>query len=84
MTAPLNIQLGYMGIGDEAERILNGQYESKPGTDRYAQILLKALSRVAPTEDELEVGISTPDFVSGWKKAKEKTASGPSLVHFRH
>jgi hypothetical protein len=84
MTAPLNIQLGYMGIGDEAERILNGQYESKPGTDRYAQILLKALSRVAPTEDELEVGISTPDFVSGWKKAKEKTASGPSLVHFGH
>ena len=84
MTAPLNIQLGYMGIGDEPDRILKGQYESKPGTDPYAEILLKYLSRVAPEEDELEVGISTTDFIAGWKKAKEKTASGPSPVHFGH
>jgi hypothetical protein len=34
MTPPLNIQLGYMGIGDNADWILDGQYESKPGTDR--------------------------------------------------
>jgi hypothetical protein len=32
MTALLNIQLGYLGIGDEADSILDGQYESKPGT----------------------------------------------------
>jgi hypothetical protein len=84
MTAPLNIKLGYMGIGDAADQILDGQYESKPGTDPYVEILLKSLSRVAPEEDELEIGISTTDFVSGWKKAKEKTASGPSPVHFGH
>jgi hypothetical protein len=34
MTAPLNIQLGYMGIGVEADNILNGTYDSKPGTDK--------------------------------------------------
>jgi hypothetical protein len=80
MTLPLNIQLGYMGIGAEADNILNGKYDSKPGTDKYAKIVLEALSRVAPGEEELEVGISTTNFISDWKKAKEKTASGPSPV----
>ena len=75
MTAPLNIQLGYMGIGDAADRILDGQYKSKPGTDPYAEILLKSLSRVAPEEDELEISISTTNFVLG---------EGPSPVHFGH
>jgi hypothetical protein len=84
MTAPLNIQLGYMGIGAKADNILQGKYDSKPGTDKYAQILLEALSCVAPGEDELEIGLSTTDFIAGWKKAKEKTASGPSPVHFGH
>ena len=40
MTAPLNIQLGYMGIGDESERVMNGQYKCKPGTDRDGEVLL--------------------------------------------
>jgi hypothetical protein len=57
MTAPLNIQLGYMGIGNATDRILNGQYESKPGTDSYAEIPLKSLSLLAPKEDELEISI---------------------------
>jgi hypothetical protein len=46
MTAPLTIQLGYMGIGAEANKILNGQYESKPGTDKYKKFLLENLSCV--------------------------------------
>jgi hypothetical protein len=69
MTTPLNIQLGYMGIGDAADRILDGQYESKPGTDPYAEILLKSLSRAALKDDKLEIGIST------WKKAKYSVRS---------
>jgi hypothetical protein len=48
MTAPLNIQLGYLGIGKEYDCILNDHYKSKPGTNQYAQLLLKWLSRVAP------------------------------------
>jgi hypothetical protein len=75
MTTPLNIQLGYMGIGGAADRILGGQYESKPGTDPYAEILLKSLSRAALKEDKLQIGISTTDFVFGWKKAKDSVRS---------
>jgi hypothetical protein len=57
VTAPLNIQLGYMGIGAAADNTLNGKYDSKPGTDKYAKILLEALSRVGPGEEDSEVGI---------------------------
>jgi hypothetical protein len=62
-------------------RLIVWEDESKPGIDRYAEILLQSLSRVAPGEDKLEVGLSTPHFVSGWKKAQEKTASAPP-IHF--
>jgi hypothetical protein len=67
MTAPLNIQLGYMGIGAVGDKILNGKYNSKPGTDKYAKILLEALSCLAPGEEDMEVGIATTNFISGWK-----------------
>jgi hypothetical protein len=68
---------GGMGIGDKTGHIINGDCESIRGMDRYAEILFKSLSCVAPVEDKLEVGISTPTFASGRKKAKVKTASGP-------
>jgi hypothetical protein len=59
MTAPLNIQLGHLGIGNESNHIFNGNYKSKPGTNQCAQLLLKMLSQAAPIEEELEVGISS-------------------------
>jgi hypothetical protein len=68
MTAPLNMQLSYLGIGNESNHILNGDYESKPCTNQYAQLLLKMPSRVAAKEEELEVGISTESYIAGCKR----------------
>jgi hypothetical protein len=71
-TALLNVQLGYMGILVEADNsVLDGEDEANPASwTGMAKILLKSLSHIVPGEDSLEVGISTPNFVSGWTKAK--------------
>ena len=84
MSFPVQRQIGYLGIGEEADKILQGQYERANGTDDFSAILLKALSRVNPTQDELRVGITGKEFTEGWNKIKERTSSGGSICHFGH
>ena len=42
MRSPLVEEFGYLGIGPNAEAVLNGTYVPPPGTDKYAAMLLEA------------------------------------------
>jgi hypothetical protein len=78
MTAPLNIQLGYMGIGDAADRILDGQYKSKPGTDPYEwEYPLPAISL---TEAQCDA-IMRPVLLAALPKAKYNRNFPRSLLY---
>ena len=84
MSFPVQRQIGYLGIGDAADEILQGQYVRAIGTDDHSAILLEALSRVNPLQGELRVGITGKEYSDGWNKIKEKTSSGGSICHFGH
>jgi hypothetical protein len=86
MTHPLYNAVGPLGIGKGAQDILNGTFVFPAGTDPYAAKLIKQLQ--APdcisSSEPLSVAITTEDHSSGWKRAKERTSSGPSGLHFGH
>ena len=83
MTYPLRHFLGYLGIGHNAQSVLNGKLPQLPGISPYALRLLKKLKRIESFQT-IPVGISTKDYQNGWKKAKEATSSGGLTVHFGH
>jgi hypothetical protein len=66
MKAPIRQQLGYLGIGSEADDILNGRYTPRPGTDDALATLLTHLKKVEGLTEDLLLGVSTADFQQGW------------------
>jgi hypothetical protein len=84
MRGPLLHQLGYLGIGKEADDILQGRYTRRPGTDDASAALLAQLQTVDPLQRTLPVGISAAEYQSGWSKVKEKTSAGGNTLHFGH
>jgi hypothetical protein len=86
MTHPLYNAVGPLRIGKGAQDILNGTFVIPAGTDPYAAKLimqLKAPDCISSSEP-LSVAITTEDHSSGWKRAKERTSSGPSGLQFGH
>jgi hypothetical protein len=77
-------RIGYLGIGPEADKILAGNYDRKPGTDNASATLLNHLAKVDPVQPELPLGVSTQDYQDGWQKIKERTSAGGSTLHFGH
>ena len=84
MTEPLLSDFGYRGDPEIIEQVMDGTYLPPPGTDQYAQELLQEMKRPSPTRNPYHPRtiITTEDHIKAWRKAKEKTASGMSGLHF--
>ena len=85
---PLLDLVGKLGVGKAANEILNGTFVVPEEVDEWAARLIPFLAR-APVETswkgfEPERLVSVTSHVEGWRKAKERTASGPSGITFAH
>jgi hypothetical protein len=85
MIQPLRTQLGFLGITSDAKDVLEGNFQARAGVDPYAARLLEKLQTIPDPQDRgsIPVGISTESYIQGWKKAKEWTSAGISLLIFR-
>lgn len=85
---PLLSDFGYRNTGENGDKVLAGTYQPPPGTNPYAEILLRELKRDEPpgipstTAYHPRKFISTEDHIRGWKRAKVNTSSGMSNLHF--
>lgn len=84
MTAPLLYDLGITGESIACAEILAGTYIPHPDTDPYAQEYLKELAMPKHIRNKPLPILETENYVSGWKKMKEKTSAGISGIHFGH
>ena len=84
VTEPLLSDFGYRGDPAIIEQVMEGTYVPPQGTDQFVQELLEELQRPSPTRNPYHPRtiIATEDHITAWKKAKEKTASCMSGLHF--
>jgi hypothetical protein len=85
MQSPLRDDFGYLGVDKPAaQAVLDGTYQPPEGADEYACRLLKELpmSDIAVAAEETPDGIPVDTWRKFWRKAKERTASGPSAINF--
>ena len=83
MTHPLVQAVGYHGFTPQSSSILQGKF-SHPSLDPYTNAHLRELQRpdhIPPWPPEL-LHISVSEHRAAWRKAKEKTSSSPSGLHF--
>jgi hypothetical protein len=86
LVPPLYDLIGPLGIGPHADAVLHDTFVAPPGTGPYAVKLLYEL-RKGPSVDQapsMPLDLSLAEYVRGWKRAWERTSSGPSHLHFRH
>ena len=75
--------LGAMGDGPKAQDVLNGTYEPPRGTSEATKTWLKRMKKENP-HTRRKKGTSMKEFREGWKKTKERTASGElHMGHFK-
>lgn len=82
---PLYDLVGPLGTGPSVADILSGCFQPPPGLDPFLQKFIEQLARppmVLPRCVSLD--LSAMDHITGWAKAKERTSSGPSGIHFGH
>jgi hypothetical protein len=86
MQPPLYDLLGPLGITEAADRILDGTFEIPPGVDKHTAGVLRHMK--IPDIDRhfppLRLDITTPEHIEAWRKSRERTASGPTGVHYGH
>ena len=82
----LRNDLGKLGNGDGANKILQGNYIPKDNLEEDTIEFIKHLA--VPTEvsqsKPISTTISTDEWQWRWKKIKENTSSGISGIHFGH
>ena len=86
MQEPLLLHLGYFGDTMVAQQILDGTYECPDGMDNYTREFLQSLqqSRHISPDEQIDTDITKEDFQAYWKKARERTFSSMSGLHFGH
>jgi hypothetical protein len=86
MTEPLRSELGYLGITAAARQILAGTYVPPPGVDTITRQFLSALKASAPLDpaNRISCEITRQDFQQHWRRAKERTSSSLSGLHYGH
>ena len=82
MVEPMRGELGVLGDTRTAKEILAGSYNIPEGVDMFTASILKELKK--PDNTEIDTEISMLDFQKYWRKAREKTASSLSGLHFGH
>jgi hypothetical protein len=78
LNEPLLSEFGYLGLTDNADKVMDGTYTCQPETNPYAAKLLRQLkmnetAKAAPEAPATSIDISTLKKL--WAKAKERTAS---------
>ena len=68
MIEPLASELGYLGITDSCEKILEGSYIPPEGVNRYTRELLQHMQRLLLQHAPPKAEISTEMYKEGWKK----------------
>ena len=86
MTSPLLDDFGYLPVGPNADAVLSGDYQPPADADPYAIRFLRHL-KMSPkvlTAEPVSNIITTEQYIDGWKKAKERTACGSTVLNFSH
>jgi hypothetical protein len=88
MLPPLLGDFGYLGIRAHTHSIMHGEYETPPppDVDLYtakfiAHLHMEPKIQQAPP---IPVFFTTEEWKAGWKKIKERTATGSDFIHFGH
>ena len=82
---PLQELLGYVGLTEFADSILDGTFQPPPGVSPYAIELFCQLKKPDNVQlDEVATQLTIEQFQSGWKRMKEFTSAGKSGLHFGH
>ena len=78
--------LGHGANTETAEKILDSTFDPPKGTDGPTVILLEKITRIWKKmgEREVTIAVSKEDFQHYWKRAKERTSSSYSGIHFGH
>jgi len=86
LTDPLAALVGPYGTGPAAKAILQGTFICPPGVDDDTCKYIEALQfpSLAARQTQVSAILRPDDFISHWKKAKERTSSSPSGLHFGH
>jgi hypothetical protein len=83
---PLQSKLGYLGTTEAAHQILSGTYVPPLGVDAVTCEFLAALQATAPLDpaNHTSCEITRQDFQQHWRKARERTSSSLSGLHYGH
>jgi len=84
--SPLVQQVGLDGTGPAAQAILQGTFVCPPGTDTDTRYFIEALQfpSQAARHAHISAVLRPADFIAHWRRAKERTSSSPSGLHFGH
>jgi hypothetical protein len=81
---PLRSSLGILGDSEAAQWILDGTYDIPAGLSDTTCIYILLLDSPLTPLPEIDVSILCDTWQSYWKRAKEKTSSPMSGLHFGH
>ena len=84
MQSPLVEELGFTGTSSACQEILDGTYTPPPSVTPFTKEYLLHLKRPPNIDNPPQALITTEEFQSQWKVAKEKTSAGISGLHFGH
>ena len=78
--------LGYEIDTDTAIDILEDRWNAPEGTDQSTLTLFKEMSHIwkLMKDGEVDIVITEEDFRHYWRRARERTASSFSRLHFGH
>jgi hypothetical protein len=83
MQDTMRVELGLMGECKKAQDILLGTYAPSEELDPLTQAFLSILNSVDFTHP-ISTMVTAQDFTNYWRKAREKTSSSISGLHFGH
>ena len=78
--------LGYSADTQTAMKILEGRFDPPAGMDEPTRLIFKEMARIwkKMKSGEVDIVVTMEDFQYYWRKAKERTSSSFSRVHFGH
>ena len=83
---PLLPLVGRLGNTPSADAILSGQFQHPPALEDFTHAFIRELVAPPIPQPDLPMPstISVDDHIWGWQRAKERTSSGRSGLHFGH
>ena len=82
---PLISDFGPYGVTEAAQQVLDGTYVPPEGTDPYFTALLPYLKQTTEIRaNPIDFSLNLENYRARWNRAKERTSSSPSGLHFGH